>query len=110
VAWLVCDQRVLASLEQPAGHGGRARGLLGRDGITGAMLLAPCRSVHTIGMRFAIDVAQCDHTLRVVRVVTLRPNRVCRPVRGATVVVEAAAGQFARWGVAAGDQLEVRSG
>ena len=35
-------------------------GLLGRDGIEGALLLRPARSVHTLGMRFAIDVAFCD--------------------------------------------------
>lgn len=110
MAWLVCDQRVLASLERPAGRTGRARGLLGRDTVDGAILLSPCRSVHTFGMRFAIDVAQCDEDLVVVRVVTLRPGRLCRPVRGARVVVEAAAGQFARWGVGPGDRLEVRGG
>lgn len=35
----------------------RARGLLGRPDIDGVLLLAPCRDIHTIGMRSAIDVA-----------------------------------------------------
>ena len=43
------------------------RGLLGRDGIDGAMLLRPARSVHSVGMRFPIDVAFCDQDLVVVR-------------------------------------------
>ena len=37
----------------------RARlvGLLGRDGTEGVLMLAPCNSIHTYGMRFPIDVA-----------------------------------------------------
>ena len=56
------------------------RGLLGRDGIEGALLLRPARSVHTFRMRFAIDVAFCDRDLRVLRVVThgAQPGRVGR--------------------------------
>ena len=36
------------------------KGLLGRDGVEGALVIAPCRWVHTIGMRFPIDVAYLD--------------------------------------------------
>ena len=35
----------------------RLVGLLGRDGAAGVLMLAPCRSIHTYGMRFPIDVA-----------------------------------------------------
>ena len=35
----------------------RLRGLLGHDGAQGILILAPCRSIHTYGMRFPIDVA-----------------------------------------------------
>ena len=35
----------------------RLRGLLGRDDAQGILILAPCRSIHTYGMRFPIDVA-----------------------------------------------------
>lgn len=35
----------------------RLRGLLGKDELDGALLLAPCRSIHTHGMRRSIDVA-----------------------------------------------------
>ena len=108
MAWLVHDGRVLATLEVPRDRRGRRRGLLGRLGVDGAMLLRRVRSVHTVGMTFAIDAAQCDAELRVLRIVTLRPNRVLRPVRGAHAVVEAEAGAFARWCVGVGDRLEVR--
>lgn len=107
MAWLAHDGRVLATLEVPGDRRGRRRGLLGRGGIDGAMLLRRVRSVHTVGMTFPIDAAQCDADLRVLRVVTLPPNRVLRPVRGVQSVVEAEAGAFARWSVGVGDVLEV---
>lgn len=107
-AWLVRDGEVLASLEVAESLRGRTRGLLGRDGIEGALLLRPARSVHTFGMRFAIDVAFCDRDLHVLRVVRLEPNRVTAPVRRAHAVIEVEAGVLARWGVRAGDRLEVR--
>jgi uncharacterized protein len=110
VAWLVHDGRVLATLEIADTLARRGRGLLGRDGVDGALLLSPARSVHTLGMRFAIDAAYCDRDMRVVKLTTLRPNRVGLPVRAARVVVEAEAGMFARWGIAVGDTLEVRGG
>jgi uncharacterized protein len=110
VPWLVHDGKVLATLEVADSARGRIRGLLGRDGIEGALLLEPARSVHTIRMRFAIDVAFCDRDRRVVRIVTMQPNRLGIPVVKARSVIEAEAGSFERWGVAAGDQLEIKGG
>jgi uncharacterized membrane protein (UPF0127 family) len=106
--WLVRDGEVLASLEIAEGRRQRARGLLGRDEIDGALLLAPARSVHTFGMRFTIDVAFLDADNRVLRVITMAPWRISRPVWRGRSVVEAPEGAFAHWGVRAGDQLEVR--
>jgi uncharacterized protein len=108
VAWLLRDGEVLASLELAESWRARSRGLLGRDGIDGALLLTHSRSVHTIGMRFAIDVAFCDSEMRVVRLVTMPRYRVSRPVWRARSVVEAEAGAFARWNLRPGDQLEVK--
>jgi uncharacterized protein len=108
VAWLLRDGEVLASLEVASSRRARSRGLLGRDGVDGALLLRPCRSVHTIGMRFPIDVAFCDDELRVIRVVTMRRHRLSRLVWRSRAVIEAEAGAFARWGLRPGDQLEVK--
>jgi uncharacterized membrane protein (UPF0127 family) len=85
----------------------RSRGLLGRDGVDGAILLEPAVLVHTFGMRFPIDVAFCDRRLRVLAVVTMRPQRLSRPRMAARAVVEASAGAFSGWRVAAGSQLSV---
>ena len=106
MAWLLRDGDVLASLEVAADRRARRKGLLGRDGIEGALLLAPARSVHSIGMRFPIDVAWLDGDLTVLRMVRLDRNRMTRPVVRARSVLEAEAGAFARWGLHVGDQLE----
>ena len=108
--WLVHDGKVLATLEVATARRDRVRGLIGRDHLEGALLLDPARSVHTFRMRMAIDVAFCDRELRVLRVVTMVPNRVGLPVWKARSAIEAEAGSFHRWGVTVGDRLEVRGG
>lgn len=107
MAWLVRDGTVLASLEVAASRAARRKGLLGRDGIDGALLLTPARSVHTLGMRFDIDVAFLDRDGVVRRTVGMSRNRVGLPCRTARSVVEAEAGAFARWNLATGQRLEV---
>jgi uncharacterized membrane protein (UPF0127 family) len=108
VAWLLRDGEVLASLEIAESRRDRRRGLLGRDGIEGAILLRPARSVHTVGMRFPLDVAFCDAGLRVVRVVRMPRRRVSRLVWRSRAVIEAEAGAFDRWKLRPGDELEVK--
>ena len=105
--WLLRDGKVLASLEVASDRQDRRRGLLGRDGIEGAMLIERSRSVHTIGMRFPIDVAHLDGDGVVLRTVTMRRNRVGRPVWRSRSVLEAEAGSFRRWELAPGQLLEV---
>jgi len=70
--WLVRDGQVLASLLVPRTRRERGRGLLGRDGVEEAMLIQPARSVHTLGMRFDIDVALLDDEHRVVKVFMMK--------------------------------------
>ncbi len=107
MAWLLRDGEVLASLEVCGSARSRARGLLGRDGVEGAVLLRPASSVHTFGMRFPIDVAHCTRDLIVLHTATMARNRLALPHWRARAVLEAEAGSFARWGLAPGQQLEV---
>lgn len=107
--WLLRDGEVLASLVVASTRAERRRGLLGRDALDGALLIERTRSVHTVGMRFPIDVAFCDDDLVVVRTKALSPGRVTWPVVGARCAIEAEAGTFAAWGLRVGDELEVRS-
>jgi uncharacterized protein len=108
VAELLRNGEVIAPVEVATGTRERTRGLLGRDGVEGALLLSPASSVHTLGMRFPIDVAFCDARMRVLGTVSMRPNRLGLPRPRSRHVIEAEAGQFARWGLRKGDQLAVR--
>lgn len=101
------DGEAVATIEIADTPGARLRGLLGRDGVDGGLLLRPAMQVHTVGMRFAIDVAFCDRGLVVVRTVAMAPNRFSRPVWRSRAVLEAEAGTFARWRLRPGDRLEV---
>ncbi len=106
-AVLACDGRPVTPVAIAASAPSRLRGLLGRRGLTGALLLVPARSVHTLGMRFPIDVAYLDADGTVLATETLAPNRVGRPVRRARQVIEAEAGSFERWGLAPGVRVDI---
>jgi uncharacterized membrane protein (UPF0127 family) len=108
MSWLVRDGDVLAAVELADTARARRRGLLHRESFDGALVLRPCRHVHTAGMRFAIDVAFCDAEGVVLRTVKLTPWRVSPIVRRAAFVVEAEAGAFDRWRLRAGDRVELR--
>lgn len=112
MAWLVREGGdVLASAEVARGVRERTQGLLGRrdpGDVTGVLVLRPCRQIHTVGMRFPIDVAFCDRDGVVLRTVTVAPWRVTRPVWRARFVLEAAAGSFDRWQLRPGDAIEVK--
>jgi uncharacterized membrane protein (UPF0127 family) len=107
--WLVRDGQVLASLEIPTSRRGKARGLIGRSGIEGAMVLRPARSVHSFGMRFELDVAFVDAEGVVVRTLRLQRNRLTPPVWRARAIIEAEAGAFGQWELKIGDEVEFRT-
>jgi len=106
--WLLRDGTVLASAEVATSLSARARGLLGRDGIDGALVLERTRSVHSFGMRFAIDVAFLGGDLEVIDITHLVPWRVALPRRRGRTVLEAQSGAFERWSLQRGDRLELR--
>jgi hypothetical protein len=109
VPWLVSDDaRVFASADVASNRSARRNGLLGRDGFEGALVLRPCRWVHTIGLRFPLDVAFLDDEGVVLKTVRMPRRRVGIPVWKARTVIEAEAGAFERWGLQVGDVIEVR--
>ena len=95
-------------VEIAATRAARRRGLLGRDRVDGVLVLSPCRQVHTIGMRCAIDVAFVARDGRVLRVVTMPPGRLSRVVWRSRCVLEGPAGAFAGWGITPGATVRVR--
>lgn len=77
----------------------RTRGLAGLDDLPdrAALLIPRCRSVHTFGMRFVIDVIFLDGDRRVVRVEPYVPPRRVVWARAARAVVETRAGEAERF-------------
>src|SRR4051812_49812670 len=72
----------------------RGRGLAGLSSLPASdgLHIAPCRSVHTFGMRFALDLIWLDRAGRVVRVDTAVPPRRLRTCLRARSVLEVRAG------------------
>ena len=108
MAWLVRGDDVLAAAEVAVTRKQRRRGLLGRDAQDGAIVLRPCRQVHSFGMRFPVDVAFCDRDGFVLHLTTLVPWRLSRLVPRAYFAIEASGGAFERWKLEVGDIIEVR--
>lgn len=93
--------------EMPASAFGRARGLLGRDGLEpgGGMLIDRAGSVHMFFMRFPIDVVFLSRDRTVVGVRhRLAPWRVAA-ARHAVAALELPAGRAAEVGVEKGHRL-----
>jgi uncharacterized membrane protein (UPF0127 family) len=75
-----------------------------------ALLLRPCASIHTFGMRFPLDVAFADSDGTVLRVIRDVPPRRVRRCPNAAVALEAQAGELGRFlldGRGAGSRLAV---
>jgi hypothetical protein len=98
---------VVVPLEIAASYRARTKGLLGRVGVEGAMLLSPANSVHTFRMRFPIDVAYLDRGLTVIAVRTMRPGRLGLPRLRSRHVLETEAGAMEEWGVKPGARVAV---
>ncbi len=86
----------------------RLRGLLGRTGLgeEEGLWIRPCSGVHTLFMRFAIDVVALDAGQRIVRIwPRLRPWRLTSVRLEVVSVLELRAGRAEACGLQAGDQL-----
>ncbi len=88
----------------------RLIGLLNRDSISDqeGMLFPKCSAIHTIGMRFPIDVIFMDRSQRIIKILpNFPPNRIMFwPVRGSYYVLEVKGGWCQDRGINEGDILE----
>jgi uncharacterized membrane protein (UPF0127 family) len=87
----------------------RMRGLVGRPRLASraGLVLEPARQVHTLFMRFPIDVVFCDSEWRVLRVYrSLEPWRLTAWVPGARYAIELGTGTVGE-DVTSGTQLSV---
>ena len=86
----------------------RAMGLMGRSNFSAqeAMVIVPCRSVHTFFMRFPIDIIFLDKDNRIIEIIeSMKPFRLSRINYRAYSVVELAAGTIHATQTTAGDSL-----
>lgn len=83
----------------------RNTGLLGTDDLAGSLWITRCNWVHTIGMRYSIDVVYLSRRGRVVAVRTMPPGRIGLPRLRATAVLELPAGLAQRQGITRGVAL-----
>ncbi|MCX6381376.1 MAG: DUF192 domain-containing protein [Armatimonadetes bacterium] len=86
-------------------------GLLGRTSLnsTEGLWLEPCNGVHTIGMRFPIDVVYLDKhgcVLSVRRGIV--PFRICLPVRSTRAMLELRAGTAESCAIQVGKCYHIR--
>ncbi|MEA4870172.1 MAG: DUF192 domain-containing protein [Christensenella sp.] len=102
----------IANVWHANGYFTRLRGLLGRTlDRDGGLMLSPCSSIHTIGMRYAIDAVYLDRGFRVLRVdQAIQPGKVCKAQHGARHILELPEGMASLSNISSGDILEVTHG
>jgi uncharacterized membrane protein (UPF0127 family) len=102
---VLADKTIVA-----ASHWARMRGLLGRRAILSGegLLIGHAKAIHTIGLRFSIDVAFLDSNGRVVHMIHhMKPFRISPLVRASAMVLELPAGVLQRTGTVLGDYVQI---
>ncbi|MCF8010961.1 MAG: DUF192 domain-containing protein [Clostridiales bacterium] len=85
----------------------RLKGLMGRAGLEGALVLHPCSSIHTCFMRFPIDVLFLDKNYYILAAIkNMKPYRFSRIIKSANTVVELPAGMIEKTGTQYGDYIK----
>lgn len=90
----------------------RFRGLLGRDKYCcgEALVIRPCTSVHTVGMKFAIDVLFVSAQNEIIHIIEDLPAYRFSPrIKNSSYVVELPAGRVALCELKAGHTLIINS-
>ena len=101
------DETIASSVTLAVTRSDRRRGLLGRDGLdpSEAFVLSGCWAIHTMFMRFAIDVVFVDRDGRAMRLVHALPPWRMAAARGAHATIELPAGSLQGRDVMVGDRL-----
>ncbi len=88
----------------------RLKGLIGREGLpaNGALVIEPCSSIHTVGMKFRIDVLFLDREDRVVGMrENIPPYRFTKVFWKANRVVELPASTIVNSNTDIGDLIRI---
>ena len=89
----------------------RMRGLLGRPPLVAgqALLIDPCPSVHTLGMRYPLDLLFLDAECRAVKLVSSLPPLRWATCSGARATLELAPVALDALNITVGDRLQWRA-
>lgn len=96
--------RIASSVTWASSFRARLRGVLGRAPLRDdeALVITPCRRVHTFGAGYPLDAIFCDDGFRVLHVETLVPGRVSKRVRCARSCIELNGGRAESCGIVPG--------
>lgn len=101
---------VAGNVVQPKGWLGRTLGLLGRQalGASEGLWLERCWGVHTVGMKFPIDVVFLDEKFRILSIrPSVRSGCLAVAQANANHVVELPAGTCEKFDLLCGDRMEL---
>lgn len=101
--------RIADQIKKAANPVSRVIGLLGTSGLDQGqgLLLVGCNSIHTVGMRYAIDAIYLDAKNSIIKICEhLQPNRLGALVWKAHSVLEVPAGFARENSLRDGDQLQ----
>ena len=87
----------------------RLKGLLGKREMNEneALILTPCKGIHTFFMKFPIDAVFIDKKYSIVWLTSLAPNRLSSFYFNAKSVIEFPAGCIQKWNLKIGEILNI---
>lgn len=88
----------------------RLKGLLGTSRLPSgeALVIRPCNSIHTVGMKYAIDVLFLDKRDIIVKIINVMPAGRFSLCSGSSYVVELPAGTIESSGTVVGDKISLK--
>lgn len=104
------QQTLIEDLEVATSFWSRAKGLLGRRGLSSeqGLWIVQGNSIHTFFMKFSIDCVFLDKKMRVVSIVeNCAPGRLVLPQWGAHSVIELPSGKVKQLQLMKGEVLHV---
>ncbi len=89
----------------------RLKGLLGKKELKAGegLFITPCRGVHSLGMRFSVDVVYVNAMGKVVHLQSLSPWKVAKFLRESKAVLELPLGTIQKTRTELGDELNLLS-
>ncbi len=89
----------------------RLKGLLGKTDLSEGegIVIKPCNAIHTMGMKFPIDVAFIDKNNEVIKVIReIPPGKFSPIVKKSVYVIESRENEFNERRLSIGDKLEIK--